>query len=82
MSTQENVYYLIDSKDKWRRKLKIGERSFNYLYTDSGWNALKLIVKNGSDQRLQEIKVKDQYNHEYSIEDFVNEIKNLIIMEN
>ena len=77
---QENVYYLIDSKDK--RKLKIGEKSFDYLYTDSGWNALKLIIKNASDKRLQEVKVKDQYNHEYTIEDFITEIRNLIVMEN
>jgi hypothetical protein len=80
MNAKENSYYLIDPEDT--RRLKIGERSFNYLYTDAGWNALGLIIKHGSDKRLTEIKVKDQYNHEYTLSDFITEIAGLTIMEN
>lgn len=60
----------------------LGEVSFNKFYMELGWLALKNIIESNDEDLLNKVTIKNEQNKSFTIEQFLTEIKDLIILEN
>jgi len=59
----------------------LGESSFKNFWADDGFQVLVRLVEKYPDT-LSEIKIKDDKNKTYTVEEFLEKIKNLKVISN
>ena len=59
----------------------LGEVSFKNFLTEEGFGILERLVEKYPDT-LTEVKIKDEQNKNYSVEEFLDKIKNLKVIKN
>ena len=57
------------------------EVSFKNFWTEEGFGILERLVEKYPDT-LTEVKIKDEQNKNYSVEEFLDKIKNLKVIKN
>ncbi len=79
------MYYILlpeDNEDDVNYSTNIlGEISFKNFWTDQGFEILERLVDKYPDT-LTEVKIKDEKNKNYTVEEFLEKIKNLRIIKN
>tara|TARA_B100001564_G_C20426657_1_gene572634 strand:- start:283 stop:525 length:243 start_codon:yes stop_codon:yes gene_type:complete len=79
------MYYILlpeDNEDDVDYSTNIlGEISFKNFWTDQGFEILERLVNKYPDT-LTEVKIKDEKNKNYSVEQFLEKIKDLRIIKN
>jgi hypothetical protein len=79
------IYYILlpdDNEDDVDYSTNIlGETSFKNFWTDQGFEILERLVNKYPDT-LTEVKIKDEKNKDYSVEQFLKKIENLRIIKN
>ena len=59
----------------------LGEISFKNFWTEDGFEILVRLVEKYPDT-LEEVQIKDEQNKTYSVEQFLDKIKNLKVIRN
>ena len=79
------MYYILlpeDNEDDVNYSTNIlGEISFKNFWTDQGFEILERLVDKYPDT-LTEVKIKDEKNKNYTVEEFLEKIKNLRFIKN
>lgn len=80
MNKSNTFYLIVDLKNETVNRT-IGEVSFGNFFADEGYYLITYWIRKESGV-LNFLKIKDQYNKEYTIEEFLESIKTLNILEN
>ena len=59
----------------------LGEISFKNFWTEDGFEILVRLVDKYPDT-LEQVRIKDEQNKNYSVEEFLDKIKNLKVIKN
>ena len=59
----------------------LGEISFKNFWTEDGFEILVRLVDKNPDT-LEQVRIKDEQNKNYSVEQFLDKIKNLKVIKN
>jgi hypothetical protein len=74
------TYYILLSQDSeqdsYYHANQLGESSFKKFYCDDGYQVLIKLIQNYPD-KLSEVQIIDSAKHHYTIEEFLDEIKEL-----
>ena len=76
------IYYiLIPTANNQYLTETIGEVSFKNFWTDGGFDTLYRMITVGDD-RLEQLKIKDEKSKEYTIPEFLERISTLNVIRN
>jgi hypothetical protein len=74
------TYYILLSQDSeqdaYYHANQLGESSFKKFYTDEGYKVLIKLIQDYPD-KLQDVQIIDSQKQSYTIEEFLDEIKEL-----
>ena len=72
------TYYLVRSKTAY---FPLGEISFKKFYTDYGWRMLNRLIDKNQKEMLEKLTVRRSDGENITIEQFLDEIKELQLIE-
>lgn len=80
MKNNSNTYYLVFPQFE---PLVLGDLSFGTFYTSDGWHIFKKFIKTAAPTEfLDSVKIVDDKNKTYTIEQFVILVESFNLMEN